>query len=197
MKLTPFASSSSPLVILAVVGYAFWHYKGARRCGSGRSARPTPAPAPAARSSASDFDALKNAPPDPERGSGADGRHAGGARRRRQARTARWSSASTPGPATRRASSSTAAWIRTRSSRYKKQVRPRREVRAARRPGREARRVPQGRRRHHVGHGRQLGARGLDPRRAEPEGQVDHHAGLVARRRRHRLALDRSSRSKI
>ncbi len=57
-----------------------------------------------------------------------------------------------------------------------------------RRPGRQARGLPQGRRRHHVGHGRQLGARGLDPRRAEPEGQVDHHAGLVARRRRHRLA---------
>ena len=32
--------------------------------------------------------------------------------------------------------------------------------------------------------------------RAEPEGQVDHHAGLVARRRRHRLARDASSRSR-
>ena len=82
-------------------------------------------------------------------------------------------------------------------SQYKKKYGTGREVRAARGPGGQARGVPQGRRRHHVGHGRQLGARGLGPRRAEPEGQVGHHAGLVARRRRHRLArrdqVDRGS----
>ena len=42
------------------------------------------------------------------------------------------------------------------------EVRPRREVRAHRGPGGQARRLPQGRHRRHVGHRRQLGARGVD-----------------------------------
>ena len=49
------------------------------------------------------------------------------------------------------------------------QAGPRREVRAHRRPGGQARRVPQRRHRHHVGHGRLLGARGLGAGRQSPK----------------------------
>ena len=73
MKLTPFAKLFITFVIVAVVGYAFWHYKGqdVRRWAVGRSegaagGSGTPV-------SSSDFEALKNAPPDPGRGSGAAG----------------------------------------------------------------------------------------------------------------------------
>ena len=55
----------------------------------------------------------------------------------------------------------------------------------------------QGRHRHHVGHGRLVGARGVDAGRAEHLGQGDHPAGLVARRRRHRRRSRRSTRSRI
>src|SRR3954452_4253487 len=72
MKLTPFAKLFITVVILGVVGYAFWHYKGhdVRQWAVGK----TDGTAPADTSvSSSDFEALKNAPPDPKRGSGADG----------------------------------------------------------------------------------------------------------------------------
>jgi hypothetical protein len=72
MKLTPFAKLFITVVILAVVGYAFWHYKGSdvRRWAVGKSEPAAPGDASV---SSSDFDALKNAPPDPRRGSGAEG----------------------------------------------------------------------------------------------------------------------------
>jgi len=72
MKLTPFAKLFITVVILGVVGYAFWHYKGGdvRQWAVGRSESAAPADASV---SSSDFDALKNAPPDPKRGSGNEG----------------------------------------------------------------------------------------------------------------------------
>jgi NitT/TauT family transport system substrate-binding protein len=72
MKLTPFAKLFITVVIVAVVGYAFWHYKGGdvRQWAVGKSEAPAGTDTSV---SSSDFDALKNAPPDPKRGSGAEG----------------------------------------------------------------------------------------------------------------------------
>jgi len=72
MKLTPFAKLFITVVILGVVGYAFWHYRGhdVREWAVGKTDNPAPADTSV---SSSDFEALKNAPPDPKRGSGADG----------------------------------------------------------------------------------------------------------------------------
>jgi NitT/TauT family transport system substrate-binding protein len=71
MKLTPFAKLFITVVILGVLGYVFWAYKGGavREWAVGRrggAATATPV-------ESSDFDALKNAPPDPARGTGAEG----------------------------------------------------------------------------------------------------------------------------
>src|SRR4029078_2396091 len=73
MKLTPFAKIFITLVVLGVLGYAAWHYKGtsirqwagAADKGSGKTGEGTVA--------ANDFDALKNAPPDPGRNTGNQG----------------------------------------------------------------------------------------------------------------------------
>ena len=118
MKLTPFAKLFITVVILAVVGYAFWHYKGAdirkwagRRQAGGRAGV-------AGRSAVGDFDALKNAPADPVRGTGLDGRHRRRRSRARASSRGRSSSASTPGPATRRASCSTPASTPNPASSY-------------------------------------------------------------------------------
>jgi outer membrane protein OmpA-like peptidoglycan-associated protein/ABC-type amino acid transport substrate-binding protein len=72
MKLTPFAKLFITVVILAVVGYAFWHYKGSdvRQWAVGKN---EPTSSAETSVSTSDFEALKNAPPDPQRGSGAEG----------------------------------------------------------------------------------------------------------------------------
>lgn len=74
MKLTPFAKFFITVVILGVLGYAVWHYKGSdlkKWAGADRSeARST---ARKGGDLSGDFDALKNAPPDPERGKGAAG----------------------------------------------------------------------------------------------------------------------------
>ncbi|HEY3381747.1 MAG TPA: phosphate ABC transporter substrate-binding/OmpA family protein [Vicinamibacterales bacterium] len=71
MKLTPFAKLFVTVVVVAVVGYAFWHYKGAdvKQWAVGDK----PAATQADKTAASDFDALKNAPADPERGIGSTG----------------------------------------------------------------------------------------------------------------------------
>ena len=71
MKLTPFAKLFITLVVIAVLGYAFWHYRGAdlRRWAVGDK----PAAETAEKPGVNDFDALKNAPPDPERGVGSTG----------------------------------------------------------------------------------------------------------------------------
>ncbi len=110
MKLTPFAKLFITLVIVGVLGYAFWHYKGAdvRQWAVGEE-EATPADTTLG---SSDFDALRNAPPDPKRGAGAEGvtpepRSPGPA-----SSDGRSSSRSTRGRAMRRASCSTAASMR-------------------------------------------------------------------------------------
>ncbi len=72
MKLTPFAKLFITIVILGVLGYAVWHYKGAdvKRWAVGDKAA---APAATDTVASGDFDALKNAPPDPDRNQGSTG----------------------------------------------------------------------------------------------------------------------------
>lgn len=72
MKLTPFAKLFITVVVVAVLGYAFWHYKGAdlRKWAVGEKPAATQG---TDQSAGSDFDALKNAPSDPERGIGSTG----------------------------------------------------------------------------------------------------------------------------
>lgn len=72
MRLTPFAKLFVTIVVLAVVGYAIWHYKGAdvSKWAVGDKADK---PAAADKVGTSDFDALKGAPADPERGAGSNG----------------------------------------------------------------------------------------------------------------------------
>ena len=70
MRLTPFAKLFITLVILAVVGYAFYHYRGAdiRNWAVGNK--------PAGKTEqvqSSDFESLKNAPGDPARNTGSTG----------------------------------------------------------------------------------------------------------------------------
>ena len=72
MRLTPFAKVFITVVILAVVGYAAWHYKSNdlknwATGGSKSSSTDT------AGVSSTDFNALKNAPADPDRNAGANG----------------------------------------------------------------------------------------------------------------------------
>ena len=72
MRLTPFAKLFITLIILGVIGYAFYHYKGAdiRHWAVGDKPASTPASQEVGRS---DFDALGNAPADPARNTGAAG----------------------------------------------------------------------------------------------------------------------------
>ena len=72
MKLTPFAKLFITLVILAVIGYAAYYYKGAdiRRWAIGDKPAGTPATQDISRG---DFDALGSAPADPARNAGAAG----------------------------------------------------------------------------------------------------------------------------
>ncbi|MGE5233868.1 MAG: hypothetical protein ACM3OB_07140, partial [Acidobacteriota bacterium] len=70
MRLTPFAKLFITIVILGVLGYAAWHYKGdeiRKWAGAEKST------APKEEVSSNDFSALKNAPPDPERNKGSQG----------------------------------------------------------------------------------------------------------------------------
>jgi NitT/TauT family transport system substrate-binding protein len=70
MKLTPFAKLFIIIVILGVLGYALWHYKG----GDIRHwAGAEKAPAATGGDAAKDFAALKDAPADPSRGAGSSG----------------------------------------------------------------------------------------------------------------------------
>src|SRR5688500_2835793 len=71
MKLTPFAKVFITVVVLAVLGYAVWHYKGdAVRRWAGADAPPAEE---AESVEKDDFAALGDAPADPERGIGATG----------------------------------------------------------------------------------------------------------------------------
>jgi len=71
MKLTPVAKLFITVVVIAVLGYAFWHYRGAelRQWAVGDK----PAGQTTEALGVNDFNALKNAPPDPERGIGSTG----------------------------------------------------------------------------------------------------------------------------
>ena len=76
MKLTPFAKFFITVVILGVVGYAVWHYKGQdvrKWAGADKGAAGTTAAKSGSGVSSDDFNALRSAPPDPERGKGAAG----------------------------------------------------------------------------------------------------------------------------
>src|SRR3954447_24894481 len=72
MRLTGFAKAFITIVILAVVGYAAWHYKGheLRKWATGSDKTTT---ATGTADSSADFNALKNAPPDPGRDAGSNG----------------------------------------------------------------------------------------------------------------------------
>lgn len=65
MRLTPFAKLFITAVVVAVVGYAVWHYKGSdvRKWATGSDKGTTAS----GEVSSNDFDALKNAPADPGR----------------------------------------------------------------------------------------------------------------------------------
>ncbi|MGZ7039036.1 MAG: OmpA family protein [Thermoanaerobaculia bacterium] len=77
MRLTPFAKLFITVVILAVVGYTVYHYKGADvrkwATGSEKSTTSTTSTSSSSGVSSNDFDALKNAPPDPARDAGSTG----------------------------------------------------------------------------------------------------------------------------
>ncbi len=76
MKLTPFAKFFITVVILGVIGYALWHYKSLdirKWAGADKAAPGSVAAKAASGVSSDDFNALRNAPPDPERGKGAAG----------------------------------------------------------------------------------------------------------------------------
>jgi NitT/TauT family transport system substrate-binding protein len=71
MKLTPFAKFFITVVVIAVIGYVFWSYNGGavREWAVGKK---TEKPSTSALTS-QDFDALRNAPPDPSRTAGSNG----------------------------------------------------------------------------------------------------------------------------
>jgi outer membrane protein OmpA-like peptidoglycan-associated protein/ABC-type amino acid transport substrate-binding protein len=73
MRLTPFAKFFITVVILVVVGYAVYHYKGAavRKWATGSEKDTTTTASGGVTST--DFAALKNAPPDPSRDAGSNG----------------------------------------------------------------------------------------------------------------------------
>jgi len=72
MKLTPFAKLFITVVVLGVIGYTVYHYKGSAlrkwATGSDKAAKTT-----GSEVSSNDFDALKNAPADPGRDAGSTG----------------------------------------------------------------------------------------------------------------------------
>src|SRR3954463_16498233 len=72
MRLTPFAKAFVTIVILAVIGYAAWHYKGheLRKWATGSDKTAT---ATGTADNSADFHALKNAPADPGRDAGSNG----------------------------------------------------------------------------------------------------------------------------
>jgi NitT/TauT family transport system substrate-binding protein len=71
MKLTPFAKLFITVVVLAVIGYVFWSYEGGavREWAVGKRTEKSSASALTSQ----DFDALRNAPPDPSRTAGSSG----------------------------------------------------------------------------------------------------------------------------
>jgi ABC-type nitrate/sulfonate/bicarbonate transport system substrate-binding protein len=76
MKLTPFAKFFITVVILGVIGYVLWHYKGGdvrTWAGAEKSSSSRTASKSSGGVTSDDFNALRSAPPDPERGKGAAG----------------------------------------------------------------------------------------------------------------------------
>jgi outer membrane protein OmpA-like peptidoglycan-associated protein/ABC-type amino acid transport substrate-binding protein len=70
MKLTGFAKTFITLVILGVIGYTVWHYQGSSIRNWAGATRPAETHA---NLGSGDFEALKNAPPDPSRNTGSTG----------------------------------------------------------------------------------------------------------------------------
>ena len=73
MKLTPFAKLFITVVVLGVLGYSFWHYKGDTVRKWAGAEKGTASSEKASGVDATDFAALKNAPADAERGKGSEG----------------------------------------------------------------------------------------------------------------------------
>ena len=73
MKLTPFAKLFITVVVLGVLGYSFWHYKGDVVRKWAGAEKGEAAAGKSAGVEATDFAALKNAPADAERGKGSEG----------------------------------------------------------------------------------------------------------------------------
>ena len=71
MKLTPFAKFFITVVVLVVIGYVFWNYQGGtvREWAVGKKTEKSAASGVTSQ----DFDALRNAPPDPSRTAGSSG----------------------------------------------------------------------------------------------------------------------------
>ena len=67
MKLTGFGKLFITVVVLGVLSYAAWHWKSADIKKWAGAEKPVPV-ADAKPGQGSDFDGLRNAPPDPERG---------------------------------------------------------------------------------------------------------------------------------
>ena len=69
MKLTTFAKVFITLVVLGVIAYAGWHYKGAsiRKWAGAEGGGPAKEATGGEAVATNDFDALKNAPADPGR----------------------------------------------------------------------------------------------------------------------------------
>ena len=197
MKLTPLAKAFVALVILGVVGYTGYHYYGDEikswSTGEKRRRQERRQAGNRARSRRTTSTARQD-----RRSRSQEGRHRRAAANVGDGKLGRklvvgintWAG-HTPGIVAN-------GGLDPAAGNYlQDEVRPRREVRAHRGSGGEADRVHQGRHRHHVGHRRFVGARGVDAGRAEHPGQGDHPAGLVARRRRHRLAEDDQLASRI
>ena len=72
MKLTPFAKLFLTAVIIAVLGYAVWHYKG-RDLSKWATGDQKAGTSTSSDVSSNDFDKLKNAPADPSRDAGSNG----------------------------------------------------------------------------------------------------------------------------
>src|SRR5947209_1830626 len=73
MKLTPFAKLFITLIILGVLGYAFWHYKGANLKTWATGEKGSAASGKTETVNKGDFDSLGSAPPDPARNTGSTG----------------------------------------------------------------------------------------------------------------------------
>ena len=154
MRLTPLAKAFIAVVVLVVIGFSTWYYKGdaiKRWAGGERSS---------GEDSKGDFDKLKDGPGDPGRNVGSTGVSPGSVGTGKLSRPLvvginTWAGHA-PGIVFNNGMDPNGG------SHYKTQVRYGCEVCVARGSGSEARSVSQWSDRHHVEHCRQLGPRGFD-----------------------------------